>query len=281
MDERHDERPIHALELECWLSGDQEPGARARTEARLALAERARLQSDDQALRERLLRACPPDQFAARVRARVASEPTAGRHAQADTTARTERGPVRGARIPAWSFAVAGALVACLLVLRGSRREGALPTRAPASERSKGLELELRVYRKRGGTIERLQDGSEAQPRDVVQLGYVRAEFGFGVLLSIDGRGAVTLHQPRGSSGSTALSGPPGEQLLDEAYELDDAPAFERFVLVASARPLSAEAVMRAARQLAANPERARREPLLLSLPTTQRSLVLHKRAAP
>jgi hypothetical protein len=249
MDERRD--GPSPLELERYLLGEQSEEERRGTEQRLDLATREQLVREDEALRGELFARLPPSVLAARVKSRL------------------ER--PRRAR---WWFAVpavAALSLASLVVVTGLRDEG------PGTERAKGLELELRVYRQAGEGVERLSDGAEVRAGDVLQLGYVRGEYGHGVLLSIDGRGAVTLHQPPSRDAPTQLAHESGQVLLESAYELDDAPGFERFVFVVAHEPFTVEHVLAAARALAKDRARASHDPLLLPVRTAQRSLLLRK----
>jgi hypothetical protein len=68
-----------------------------------------------------------------------------------------------------------------------------------------------------------------------------------------------------------------GEVRLPSAYELDDAPGFERFFLIASDRPFEVAPVLEAARALAAQPVAARRASLPLAPGLRQTSLALDK----
>ena len=109
----------------------------------------------------------------------------------------------------------------------------------------------------------------------MLQLGYVSAGRRYGAVLSVDGRGSVTLHFPESPAGSPELKG--GTVSLPSAYELDDAPAFERFFFVTSDAPFDVGTVMESARQLAREPERARYAPLSLPEPLSQTSITLDK----
>ena len=246
------------LEQEQWLLGEQTEAQRARTEARFDRGRREQLVREDAALREALFERVPPPAFASGVRARLQEV--------------ERRAPTRRAGVLIPAFVVALGAVS-LAVIAGSR-QGAHES---DGERAKGLDLELRVYRQRDDGVERLLDGQRVRAGDVLQLGFVRGEHGHGVLLSIDGRGEVTLHYPAEGARDTELPRERGQQLLPHAYELDDAPSFERFILVAADEPLSVAAVASAARSLASDPERARHEPLLLPTRTSQRSLLLQK----
>ena len=86
---------------------------------------------------------------------------------------------------------------------------------------------------------------------NTVQLAYTApAGDYYGVIFSIDGRAEVTMHYPyrRGQS-SRLVSG--RKTFLDEAYTLDDAPAYEVFVMVISGKPLDVEAVLSEAQKIA------------------------------
>jgi hypothetical protein len=258
MNERHE--GLTPLEREQWLLREQSDLQRARSEARLDDARREQLVREDGELRAQLFAKLPPAQFVQRVQKR-ASEP--------------RDASVRPQRHAAWALpSLVVALGALALVVLN-----ALPGEQSAApvERAKGLEIELRVYRKLADGVERLSDGAEVTARDVLQVGYVRGEYAFGVLLSIDGLGVVTLHQPASASETSALTGGPGERLLPAAYELDDAPEFERFIFVAANERIAVGIVEAAARALAKDRQRARVEPLLLPVRTAQRSLLLRK----
>ena len=105
---------------------------------------------------------------------------------------------------------------------------------APAL-RVKGGEQEPRllVFRKLASGAERLQDGALAQSGDLVQLAYRSGGLQYGAILSVDGRGTVTQHLPAIGAEAVPLA---AQDTLDVAYELDDAPQWERFYLVAADR---------------------------------------------
>lgn len=124
--------------------------------------------------------------------------------------------------------------------------------------RTKGLLPSLVVHRSVDGRVERLVDGATAGEGDLVQLSYVAAGRRFGVIFSIDGAGEVSLHLPL--RGVEAVPLEPGSAVaLSHAYELDDAPAFERFFFVVSDAPFRLSPILEAARSL---PEGESRLPL-------------------
>ena len=145
----------------------------------------------------------------------------------------------------------------------------------PAETRIKGLRPHLEIFRQTPAGIEPLAEGALAREGDLVQLTYQAAGRPFGVIVSIDGRGSVTVHHPRESRQAARLE--PGEAArLSSAYRLDDAPGWERFVLVTAERPFEVAPVVEAAARLAGTGA-AGREPLALPSPLEQSSFTLRK----
>jgi len=150
---------------------------------------------------------------------------------------------------------IAAVLMACILLpiiyyTRTMPGSSNFPT-----DRAKGAgrnDFELSLYLK-GNEESPLTDSTLLGEGDTVQLAY-RIPDGeqYGVIFSIDGRLEVTMHYPyrRGQS-SELVSG--RRTFLNEAYTLDDAPYYEVFVFVVSARPLDVESVMREAGTIARN----------------------------
>ncbi|MFW6312440.1 MAG: hypothetical protein ACOC2N_00965 [Spirochaetota bacterium] len=137
------------------------------------------------------------------------------------------------------TLAVPGAAILVIgLLIFGGLGIDVDPIFDPSSEvtRLKGIEPELSVYRSIGGdngSAEELSDGDRAAEGDRLQIAYNAAGQAYGVIVSIDGRGALTLHHP------VTVSSPPvlvagGEQSLPYGYELDDAPEFEKFYFITS-----------------------------------------------
>ena len=106
----------------------------------------------------------------------------------------------------------------------------------------------LAVYRRTPAGSERLADGDVAHAGDLLRIGYASAGRTYGIILSIDGSDAVTLHLP--PSGDRAVHLEPGSMnLLDSSYELDEAPRIERFYFVMGSQPFDVAPVLAAARQ--------------------------------
>jgi hypothetical protein len=141
------------------------------------------------------------------------------------------------------------AVVALALWLRPSANRpaeqlGAGPDSPTAgeSDRGKGLRPGLRIYRKNAGKIERLRDGAPTHAGEQLQVAYVAAGRRYGVVLSVDGAGHMTYHLPATAGSAVRLRGD-GEVALPDAFELDAAPGFERFVLVVGDAPFDVTAV--------------------------------------
>lgn len=257
--------------LERIALGELPPEELAAARARLAeepdgLARLAALEADSRATLERL----PPSRVAREVAARASRKEAA-------------RAP-SWRLAPAWGLLVPALATVALFVLarpdtdtvgdtgpgRVTTVDGYEPTNI------KGLDPQLLVHRQAAAGPEPLTDGAPAAAGDVVQVSYVAAGHRHGVILSIDGRGAVTLHAPEEGGTTSAVLSPSGTHMLPRAYELDDAPAFERFFLVVADAPFDLEPVLTAARALAEGPE-ARTDPLSLPEGLTQVSLRLEK----
>lgn len=217
---------VEALELRLRVDA----GLRARLEA---------LESSDAEIRHRY----PPDWLAERIHRRLRS-------------ATPDAVKERPARAMHWPVPVALAAAATVLLVLAPRlvsppqvEPGARPPVVGESgDRIKGLAPSLQLFRKTPDGSEPLADGAVARAGDVIRVGYRAAGRGFGVILSVDGRGAVTLHLPLRGDGAAALDS--GDTvLLDHAYELDDAPHFERFYFVTAATPFPVTTVVDAARR--------------------------------
>ena len=149
------------------------------------------------------------------------------RSEQRAAAARDGRGRWSFGRIPAWA-SVPALAVALLLII--------LPTRSVIEDegmsqiRIKGLEPQLTLHLKTASGSEILKDGQRIRAGDVIQVAYQAGASGYGAILSVDGRGSVTWHLP--AEGTSAARLQEGSVPLDFAYELDDAPNFERFYFI-------------------------------------------------
>lgn len=140
------------------------------------------------------------------------------------------------------------------------------------------VEPHLVIDRRTPGGHERLAPNQVVASGDLLQVSYVPAGRRHGVIVSLDGAGAVTLHHPENPGASPMLS-EGAEVPLAHSYELDDAPGFERFVFVTrDGEPPTVDAVVRAAEKLARDPTKAGIAPLeLAGAGWRQSSLLLRK----
>jgi len=223
-----------------------------------AEAFRARLLSDNDPRLEtiehsnaEILRDYPPAAMAAQIRRRLEREPT---EVAVNPWA---------IRLPIALLATAAA-VAAVVWLAPSRAltpmERALESDViaqldrpvPEEILTKGSPMVV-IHRREGSKTERLLDGARVASGDLLQVSYRASGASHGVIVSVDGAGAVTLHFPP-AGGSTALRSD-GLIALDHAYRLDDAPGFERFFLITSTSEIDVAAVENAAERLTKSQE--------------------------
>ena len=109
----------------------------------------------------------------------------------------------------------------------------------PSDTRIKGLDARMEVWKKTPTGIVQLQDLDEVREGDEIQLRYAVPEKCFGILFSMDGNGALTLHM---GDGEKSIELAPGKMnSLPFAYKLDDAPYFEKFFFVTSPKEFAVE----------------------------------------
>ena len=257
------EEPIADLLLERFRLGELPEAQRQAVERRLAedAEARARLERLAESDRE-VLSTYPPERLVGSIRRRA-------EHAQAVPS--RSRSPLLFA-VPAFAAA------ALLLVLA----QPPMTTGVPGEQvggledtRIKGMKPHLLAYRVSGRSAEFLPDGAATRAGNTLQLQYVGAGRRYGVVVSIDGRGQVTLHLPV-SPGEASPLNLRGEVPLPRAYQLDDAPGFERFFFVTSDSPFATGQVLEASRALAAKPDAAR-DFLALPAGLDQSTLLLRK----
>jgi hypothetical protein len=172
----------------------------------------------------------------------------------------------------AWGIAAAAMALVIFSVVVGRQ------SLAGDGTRLKGLTPHLSVFRKTLAGAEELRAGALARSGDVLQISYAAGEARYGVIFSVDGRGSVTWHLPSGGvSGTAPELDRQGLVVLASAYELDDAPDFERFFLVYGRSPFPVEDVARMVQALASRPTRVERETLALPHGLGQYSLLVKK----
>jgi hypothetical protein len=130
--------------------------------------------------------------------------------------------------------------------------------------RLKGNESAIYLYRKIKNEVDNLANGSSAKSGDLLQIAYISKSDQYGIIFSIDGRGTVTLHYPASNISSTKLI--TGKKvLLNNSYELDDAPDFERFFLITSGSKLDVNTVLNAAHFLARDKQNVESKEILIA----------------
>jgi hypothetical protein len=204
-----------------------------------------------------------------RLRTRLAASSVRGVRLQPDLSANR--------RSIAWPIPAAVAIgVVLSAVIWQTRAPFVVPEQPEtAADRIKGTAASgrpaLAVYRRTNDGSEQLADGTVAHAGDLIRVGYRSAGHTYGVIVSIDGAGAVTMHLPPAGTHAAALKNEP-TVLLDQAYELDDAPRWERFYFVTGDAAFDAAPVLQAARD-AANAHSQQPPPDLALPPTVAQSL--------
>jgi hypothetical protein len=252
---------------------ENDEGARARL---------ATLEASD----AELLARHTPRAMAGAIRARLAAAEDAETRARQGHAARPKRPSAWLAR-PALATVVGLALVAVVALTARplfvtptpvtDSGLGADPRRGSGENRVKGLRPHLVLFRQTTGEPEPLTSGSYARPGDVVQIVYQAGGRHYGVIVSADGRGVVTLHLPQRGMGAAALDSG-GPIALDSAYALDDAPRWERFYFVTADAPFDTASVIAAARRTAAGTAQGAGAPHLELPPGLEQSLFVLKK---
>lgn len=123
----------------------------------------------------------------------------------------------------------------------------------PPGVRLKGAPY-LVLHRKTATGSERLDSGAPAYAGDLVLVQYHGAGRSYGAILSVDGRGAVTVHLPAEGDAAAVLDDS-GLATMGYSYELDDAPRRERFYLITSERPFGVAEAAATVRQDSDSPD--------------------------
>ena len=98
--------------------------------------------------------------------------------------------------------------------------------------RIKGMQATLEVWKKTGDSAVQMVNLGNAYEGDEIQLRYRVPQKCFGMLISMDGNGTITMHM---GEGDKAIELEPGKMTtLPFAYKLDNAPKFEKFFLLTS-----------------------------------------------
>lgn len=143
-------------------------------------------------------------------------------------------------------FAVAAALVLSVVTValfsqkeitpsvaeQGAGTDVAMLVDSGNDTRIKGMDARMEAWKKTDGGIAKLEDMSDAREGDEIQLRYSVPQKCYGLLFSMDGNGAITMHM---GDGDKAIALEPGKMVtLPYAYKLDNAPHFEKFFFLVS-----------------------------------------------
>ena len=176
----------------------------------------------------------------------------------------------------------AAALVVLFIVFQnpGDRTtqeiQGLQGTRIKGTETIDTSKPHILVHRKADDFVELLENGDKASAGDLLQIAYVSVGAPYGVILSIDGRGVVTLHYPESEDNEPILE-QDKKTLLSTSYELDDAPDFERFFFVTSNSKIDVHTILKSAEALVKHPQVSERADLDLPDSLSQYSLLVKK----
>lgn len=189
----------------------------------------------------------PPEHADAVAKLRTSNAEILAQYAPRDVVPKIEaatpaRSPMR------WVPAAALALVAIAIVVFAW--PGNMPDRAPqrlvpgtdGAERIKGPALRLQVWRMTGRDQQLLEDGDTVSAGDLVQAKFGTSTTGYGTVFTVDGRKKVTLLHPTAPDGETRIE-PGALRPTSFAYELDDAPDFERVFFVVCDAPIDVRAL--------------------------------------
>jgi hypothetical protein len=251
------------LEVERFLMGELSEARVQKLRAKLGDARLSQLREQHARESDQLFAALPPAQFRQQVEARARQLPLRSARGPGEGAAKRGPPPLTWALLPA----------AAALVFFVARETPHMPSTTPDTVEQtlpKGLAPSLVVFRKQASTIHELAPGARVRERDLLQLGYVAAGKRFGMILSLDGAGAVTVHEP-----GPKLE-PAGRHMLDRAYVLDAAPGFERFFLVTSDQAFDSARVLDAVERIA-SAKNADTAPLELPPGLSQASFLVRK----
>jgi hypothetical protein len=266
----NDKKEIPDWQLERYLLGELPPDLENRVRQQLAEDESANARlSELKESNAEILSSYPPEMMSGQIEKRY-KEKYGKRKNQTNEPRRVR------VRSFAYALSAAALILVFLFPLRNIIIQNQID-RVPEEIRMKGAKPHLVVYKKSGDEIARLQNGEKVDEKDILQLSYVAVSRKYGVIYSVDGRGIVTAHYPDIHTGSTPELDQSGEISLAFAYELDDAPSFERFFFVTSNEPFEITMVEKAITLLASNPRQAMKKDLKLPSGFRQYSIILNK----
>ena len=272
MNTEHDDNGIPDWKLERFRLGELPDDELTSIRSQLKRDAELRARVDALELSDReLLSRYPARWMSNAVEARQAS-PSVGRN----VPPRRSPGRTRPRRV-AWAWA-AVPITAVLLVLLIPQIAPDRPSTEPrgpgdglsgstegAEVRIKGNGPALHLIRQTASGAEGLADSDYATEGDLILIQYDPAGRRYGCIFSVDGRGVLTQHLPVTGDSSASLESDQ-RQSVEFAYELDDAPRWERFYFLASEEPFALDPVRDV---LEAATDRGADQASLVGLPAT------------
>lgn len=262
-------RRIKAWELERYLLGEL-PNSRIE-EIKKLVQENPEIKKDIERIKQsnqNILKQYPPESLMPKILRLYEEEKHREKIKQ-----RTR--PITLKRLLYASPVLATALVILFVVFHNS---GTIShdTRIKGTEEIDMTKPQIIMYKKNNDKVELVKSGDQARAGDLLQIAYVPAGKTYGVILSIDGNGVVTLHYPENKNDPAILS-QEKKYLLGIAYELDDAPEFECFFFITAMEEINVEEILERAAALADSPDSAKKKSLELPETFSQFSLLLIK----
>jgi hypothetical protein len=270
------EEHVSDLKLERFLLGELDPAETAKVAEALERDEslrerRMRLERSN----EEILGSYPASMMVSEIRRKLGdANRDSRRYDTGPAGDATRNGWRRFWPIPALSLAAAAVVVLLLLPPAAEWFDGGPET--TLDTRIKGLDPQLRLFRKTEAGSEQLDTGSLAREGDRILIQYDAAGEAFGFIFSVDGRGAVTRHRPEAGSTSLPLR-QGGAVSLDFSYELDDAPRWEKFYFITSDDPFRVDVVLGAVENMLGSTAPARGDTLGLPSGLRQTIFTLRK----
>jgi len=262
---------ISDLLLEQYALGELPPRLARKVEEELARdpALRGRLDAIEESNRE-ILERYPPTEMARAIKDRLES------NAEGETPAPGLSSSTQP--VGRWALQLAVGLPAAALLLIVLSFFMFRERLATDQVRVKGIVPHVSAFLKTPQGARELPAGTLLERGDVIQLSYTAAEAKYGVIFSVDGRGTITWHLPAsGSSQAAPTLERQAAVMLPAAYELDDAPGFERFFFVTSEKPFDIAVAAAAARALTGRLPSADHQDLVLPPGLMQSSFLLKK----
>ena len=265
-------KPVHNWELERYLL-DELPRARM-DEIKKLLETDSELRDELAALKysnEEILKQYPLEAAVPQIKAQL----QAGRE---DKTTQ----PVLLKSLLYATPVFAAALIVLFIVFQNPGGHTTQDIQGLQGTRIKGIETidvskpHILVHRKINNTVELLESGDKASTGDLLQIAYMSVGATSGVILSIDGRGVVTLHYPESEDKEPILE-QDKKTLLPTSYELDDAPDFERFFFITSKSKIDVQTILNSAKVWAKHPKTSDLAELDLPDSFSQYSLLIKK----